>query len=150
MRRCCAHRLALAPRRLMACPGPHAWHAALYLGRRAPQLIFSSHSHDAPRRISRRIIPRSLGPPMGDVRDICFSLVESRDLKMFTGTWRIEGNAKNARLLYNVEVQPQPWLPIGARRSTLRLVFSRTGLASSPLFIRKASCSNKRPGADRR
>lgn len=51
---------------------------------------------------------------MGDVRDICFSLVESRDLKLFTGTWRIEGNAKSARLLYNVEVQPQPWLPIGA------------------------------------
>lgn len=35
---------------------------------------------------------------------------------MFNGTWRIEGNAKTARLLYNVEVQPQPWLPIGAGR----------------------------------
>lgn len=73
-------------------------------------------SPDSVRRIQRRLVPRSLGPPMGDVRDICFSLVESRDLKVFNGTWRIEGNARSARLLYTVEVQPQPWLPIGAPR----------------------------------
>ena len=61
----------------------------------------------------RRVVPRSIGPPMGEVRDISFTLVESRDLKLFSGTWRIEGNATQARLLYAVEVQPQPWLPIG-------------------------------------
>jgi hypothetical protein len=48
------------------------------------------------------------------VRDICFSLVESRDLKYFSGTWRIESRDGAARLIYAVEVLPQPWLPVCA------------------------------------
>jgi hypothetical protein len=52
------------------------------------------------------------------VRDICFTLVESRDLKYFSGTWRIEQRDNSlARLIYAVEVQPQPWLPICASRA---------------------------------
>ena len=61
------------------------------------------------------IVPRSPGPPPLSVRDICFTLVESRDLKYFSGTWRIEQRDSSlARLIYAVEVQPQPWLPICA------------------------------------
>ena len=62
-------------------------------------------------------MPRSPGPPPQTVRDICFTLVESRDLKYFSGTWRIEQRDNSlARLIYAVEVQPQPWLPICASR----------------------------------
>lgn len=49
------------------------------------------------------------------MRDICFTLVASRDLRRFTGTWRIETvDSLRSRLVYVVEVQPQPWLPVGA------------------------------------
>ena len=49
------------------------------------------------------------------VRDICFTLVESADLRRFTGTWRIESREEmRSRLIYAVEVLPQPWLPVGA------------------------------------
>ena len=68
---------------------------------------------DASRRLkSRLIVPRSRGPPPQSVRDICFTLVESRDLKYFSGTWRIEARDGRARLIYAVEVLPQPWLPV--------------------------------------
>ncbi len=59
-------------------------------------------------------MPRSPGPPPQGVRDICFTLVESRDLKYFSGTWRIESRDGQARLIYAVEVLPQPWLPVCA------------------------------------
>ena len=66
------------------------------------------------------IIPRSPGPPPQSVRDICFTLVESRDLKYFSGTWRIEQrDTALARLIYAVEVQPQPWLPVCASHAPL-------------------------------
>lgn len=55
----------------------------------------------------RRVVPRSPGPPPASVRDICFTLVESRDLRRFTGTWRIESRDRVSRLLYAVHVQPQ-------------------------------------------
>ena len=64
---------------------------------------------------ARMVIPRSPGPPPQSVRDICFTLVDSRDLKYFSGTWRIESReGSQARLIYAVEVQPQPWLPVCA------------------------------------
>ena len=75
------------------------------------------------RTTSRLIVPRSPGPPPQTVRDICFTLVESRDLKYFSGTWRIEQRDNSlARLIYAVEVQPQPWLPICASRVCCVLV----------------------------
>ena len=61
----------------------------------------------------RRIVPRSAGGPPRVVRDICFTLVESRDLRRFSGTWRIETvDSLHSRLIYAVEVQPMPWLPV--------------------------------------
>ena len=68
---------------------------------------------------ARKVVPRSPGPPPLGVRDICFTLVESRDLKYFSGTWRIETrDASQARLIYTVEVLPQPWLPVCTSRET--------------------------------
>lgn len=81
---------------------------------------------DASRRLkSRLIVPRSRGPPPQSVRDICFTLVESRDLKYFSGTWRIEARDGRARLIYAVEVLPQPWLPVA-------LIADRVGKARFP------------------
>jgi hypothetical protein len=55
-----------------------------------------------------------MGQPPKSVRDICFTLVESADLRRFTGTWRIESRDNmRSRLIYAVEVLPQPWLPVG-------------------------------------
>ena len=55
------------------------------------------------------------------MRDICFTLVSSRDLRRFSGTWRIETvDSLRSRLIYVVEVQPQPWLPVGACIALLR------------------------------
>lgn len=76
-----------------------------------PQGIAKSAEAEAP---GARLVPRSPGPPPASVRDICFRLVESRDLRLFSGTWRIEARAaRAARLLYAARVLPQPWLPVG-------------------------------------
>jgi hypothetical protein len=88
----------------------------------------------------KRVIPRSMGQPPKSVRDICFTLVESADLRRFTGTWRIESREDmRCRLIYAVEVLPQPWLPVGTCRSSFgvgpsvewQLTAPRT-LASTP------------------
>jgi hypothetical protein len=79
------------------------------------RLTLSSSCRSVRKNAARLIVPRSPGPPPLSVRDICFTLVESRDLKYFSGTWRIEQRENSlARLIYAVEVQPQPWLPICA------------------------------------
>lgn len=51
----------------------------------------------------------------GDVSDITFALVQSRDLAGFDGVWRLSvpGSDDVTRLSYVAEVSPQPWLPVG-------------------------------------
>ena len=57
--------------------------------------------------------------------DICFSMIESRELREFIGTWRVQRGeyedgdgeedalsaAKTTSLSYTVKVVPKPWLP---------------------------------------
>ena len=88
----------------------------------------------------RRIVPRSPGVAPQSVRDICFSLVDSRDLKRFVGTWRIETRDDvRSRLIYVVEVQPQPWLPVGASVCE--------ALASPSMRLTRARCCRSDCGA---
>eukprot|EP00238_Polyblepharides_amylifera_P009574 CAMPEP_0196574482 /NCGR_PEP_ID=MMETSP1081-20130531/4184_1 /TAXON_ID=36882 /ORGANISM="Pyramimonas amylifera, Strain CCMP720" /LENGTH=225 /DNA_ID=CAMNT_0041892511 /DNA_START=218 /DNA_END=895 /DNA_ORIENTATION=+ len=61
--------------------------------------------------------------PQTASQDICFTLVESRDLKEFTGTWRIqqiEGSETSTRLSYAAQVRPQPWLPVNLIQNRIR------------------------------
>jgi hypothetical protein len=91
------------------------------------------------------VVPRSPGPPPQGVRDICFSLVESRDLKYFSGTWRVESRDGAARLIYAVEVLPQPWLPVCA--SSLCARGAARGVAFLLRRILTRSILQRRPAA---
>eukprot|EP00854_Cymbomonas_tetramitiformis_P007113 gene7113-8486_t len=49
-------------------------------------------------------------------QDICFTLVESRELKEFTGTWHIQQGPTGSlttQLAYVTQVRPQTVLPVG-------------------------------------
>lgn len=49
-------------------------------------------------------------------QDICFTLVESRELKEFTGTWHIQegpSGSLTTQLAYVTQVRPQAVLPVG-------------------------------------
>lgn len=82
-----------------------------------------------------------MGQPPKSVRDICFTLVESADLRRFTGTWRIESRDNmRSRLIYAVEVLPQPWLPVGAWPSR-RMHAASARLTHSPLQVSSRSAS---------
>ena len=44
--------------------------------------------------------------------DICFIMTESKELKEFVGTWRVQKNERGMTTLsYVVRVEPRPWLP---------------------------------------
>ncbi len=99
---------------------------------------------------ARLIVPRSPGPPPQGVRDICFTLVESRDLKYFSGTWRIESReGSQARLIYAVEVLPQPWLPVCAFACGACTALPGVCASEPPLPPRSADCEPRGQGLAR-
>ena len=77
-----------APVPTRTVPIPHRTYPAPYRFRTVP---IPHRTDPAPHRSRTEPIRTA------QVRDICFTLVASRDLKIFSGTWRIEGSATQAR-----------------------------------------------------
>ena len=69
----------------------------------------STQSHH--QRHTEYLTPR-LSIPDAPSMDICFVMVESKELREFVGTWRIQTlDRKTTVLTYTVKVSPKPWLP---------------------------------------